>query len=77
MLSRDLGDIRKTQIKYLEMKNIRGMPPQTDFTYKKLCTFSYMFKLQAPSKYSLFDAIDLSRHYFPLLQTVFELVGTF
>ena len=33
-----------------------------------------MFKLQLPSKYSPSDAIHLSRHFFPLLKTVFELV---
>ena len=32
-----------------------------------------MFKLQSPSKYSPFDAIHLSKHFFPLLKTIFEL----
>ena len=32
-----------------------------------------MFKLHSPSKYSPFYAIHLSRHFFPLLKTVFEL----
>ena len=44
-----------------------------EFIYKKLCIYSYMFKVQSPSKYSPFDAIHLSR-LFPLLKTVFELV---
>ena len=30
----------------------------------KLCTYSYMFNLQSPSKNSSFDAIHLSRHFF-------------
>ena len=34
-----------------------------------------MFKLQSLSKYSPTDAIHLSRHFFPLLKTVFELIG--
>ena len=28
-----------------------------------MCIYSYMFKLQSPSKYSPFDAIHLSRHF--------------
>ena len=31
---------------------------------KKLYIYSYVFKLLSPSKYSLFDSIDLSRHFF-------------
>ena len=38
--------------------------PKTQNLYKKLCIYSYMFKLQSPSKYSSFDAIQLSRHFF-------------
>ena len=34
-----------------------------------------MFKPQSPSKYFLFDAIHPSRHFFPLLKTVFELMN--
>ena len=49
--------------------------PQMEFIYKKLCIYSYMFKLQLPSKYSPFDAIHLLRLFFPLLKTVFELVN--
>ena len=37
---------------------------KTEFTYKN-CIYSYTFKLQSPSKYSPFDAIHLSRHFFP------------
>ena len=40
---------------------------------EKLCIYSYLFKLQSPSKYSPFDVIHLSRFFFPLLQTVFKL----
>ena len=42
--------------------------------YTKLCIYSYMFKLQSPSKYSL-DAIQLPRFFFPQLKTFFELVN--
>ena len=34
-----------------------------EFIYKKLCIYSYMFKLQSPSKCFLFDPIHLSRHF--------------
>ena len=34
-----------------------------------------MFKLQSPSEYSPFAVIHLSRYFFPLLKTVFELVN--
>ena len=34
-----------------------------EIIYTKLCIFSYMFKLQSPSKYSLFDAVHLWRHF--------------
>ena len=43
------------------------------FIYKKLCIYSYMFKLQSPSKSSPFDAIHLT--FFPLIKTGFELIG--
>ena len=36
--------------------NMRG-DPKMQFIYKKLCIYSYTFKLQSPSKYSSFDAI--------------------
>ena len=41
-----------------------GGPPKTEFIYKKLCIYSYTFKLQSPSKYSPFDTIYLWRHFF-------------
>ena len=45
-----------------------GDPPNPEFNYKKLCIYSYMFKLQSSSKYSPLDAIQL----LSLLKTVFE-----
>ena len=52
----------------------RGDPkkPRSDVLKKSI--YSYMFKLQSPSKYFSSDAIYLLRH-FPLLKTVFELVN--
>ena len=41
-----------------------GGPKKTEFIYKKLCIYSYIFKLQSPSKYSPFDAIHLSKCFF-------------
>ena len=35
-----------------------------ELIYKKLCIYSYMFKLQSPSKYSPLDAIHPSRQFF-------------
>ena len=42
---------------------IQGVTPQKEFIYKKLCIYSYMLKLQSPSKYSPCDAIHLSRFF--------------
>ena len=53
--------------------NIQGKNQNTQFIYKKLCIYSYIFKLKSPSKYSPFDAIHLSRWFFLILKTVFEL----
>ena len=48
---------------------MRGDPPQkTEFIYKKLCIYSYMFKLQSPAKYFSFDAIQ---DFFPTAQNNF------
>ena len=44
-----------------------------EFMYKKLCVYSYMFKLHSPSQYSPFDAAHLLRH-FSTAQNSFELV---
>ena len=33
------------------------LPPNQNLFIKKKCIYSYMFKLQSPSKYSQFDAI--------------------
>ena len=38
------------------------LPPK--FIYKKLCIYSYMFKLQSPSKFAPFDAIHVLRCIF-------------
>ena len=51
-----------------------GGPKNWNLLIKKLCIYSYMFKLQSPSKYSLTDTINLLRHLFPLLKTSFELM---
>ena len=53
---------------------VRGGIPRKPGIYKKLCIYSYMFKLQSPSKYSPFDAIRLLR-FFLLLKTIFELIN--
>ena len=42
----------------------RGTQKILEFIYKKLCIYSYMFKLHSPSKCSAFDARHLSRHSF-------------
>ena len=53
--------------------HVWGVTPQNpEFIYKKLCIYSYMFKLQSPSKYSPFDVIHLWRLFFSLFKTVFE-----
>ena len=39
---------------------MRGDPPKRNLFIKKLRIYSYMFKHQSPSKYSLFDVIHLS-----------------
>ena len=36
-----------------------------DFICKKLCVYSYMFKLQSASKFSTFDAMHLWRCFIP------------
>ena len=41
-----------------------GTPPNLELFIKKLCVYSYLFKLQSPSKYSPFDAIQLLRLFF-------------
>ena len=50
-----------------------GSPIKPEFIYKKMCIYSYMFKVQSPSKYSPFDAIHLLR-LFSIAQNSFELV---
>ena len=34
------------------LNNTKGNPPNPECIYKKLCIYSYMFKLQSPLKYS-------------------------
>ena len=41
--------------------NYKTKDSSLEFIYKKLCIYSYMFKLQSPSKYSPFEEIHLSR----------------
>ena len=41
----------------------RGDPKNMEFIYKTLCIYSYMFKLQSPSKYSAFDVKQLLGHF--------------
>ena len=55
---------------------MKGDPENPEFIYKKLCVYSYILKLQTPSKYSPFRAIHLLRLFFPLLKTGFELVDS-
>ena len=43
---------------------MRETPQNTKFIYKRLSIYSYMFKLQSPSKYSPFDAIHLLSNFF-------------
>ena len=45
------------------ISHIQGRAPKMEFI-KKMCIYSYMFKLQSPSKYPPFDAIYLSRRFF-------------
>ena len=48
--------------------------PQNTGIYKKLCIYSYMFKLQSPSKYSPFDAMHLLRHFCHCSQQLLNLL---
>ena len=52
----------------------RGDPQNMEFIYKKLHICFYIFKLQSPSKYSLFDAIHLSRCFPICLQQSLNLL---
>ena len=45
-----------------------------EFIYKNCVCILTGLKIQSPSKSSLFDAIPLFRNFFPLLNTVLELV---
>ena len=48
---------------HLQFCYARGFPKTPEFIYKILCIYSYMFKLQSPSKYCPFDVIRLSRNF--------------
>ena len=50
----------------------REGPKKREFVYKKLCIYSYMFKL-SPLKSPLHLMQYTYRDVFPLLETVFEL----
>ena len=41
-----------------------GIQKTQEFIYKKLCIYSYKFKLQSLSNYSAFDAMHLLRWVF-------------
>ena len=43
---------------------MRGTPQNPEFIYKKLCLYSYMFKIQSPSKYSPLNAIHILKLFF-------------
>ena len=45
-------------------QDTRGEPPKTNI-YKNMCIYSYMFKLQLPSKNSPLDAVHLLRLFSP------------
>ena len=46
-------------------------PKTPEFICKKMCIYLYILKLQSSSKYSAFDAIHLSRHFFYTAQNSF------
>ena len=43
---------------------IHERQPQSRNLFIKVCIYSYLLKLQAPSKYSPFDAINLWKYFF-------------
>ena len=49
---------------FLRYDICEGDPKKPRIYLQKILYYSYMFKLQSPSKYSPFDAIHLSRHFF-------------
>ena len=53
---------------------LRVDPPKQESICRKLSIYSYMFKLQSPTKSSSFDVIHVSRHFFHFSK-VFELVN--
>ena len=63
----------KTQPHFLKYREYWRGHQKMGFIYKKVCIYSYLFKLQSLSKYSPFDAIHLWRHFLHYSK-VFELV---
>ena len=59
--------------KELAIEHMKGDPKNPEFIYKILCIYSYMFKLQSPSKYSPSNAICLSRCFFHCSKEVLNL----
>ena len=51
----------------------RRKPKNPKFIYKKLYSYSYMFKIQSPPKYSTFDAIHQLRCFFHCSKQVLSL----
>ena len=49
---------------YVLPKDTNGTQKTPGIHLLKMCIYSYMFKLQSPSKYSPFDAVHLMRHFF-------------
>ena len=45
-------------------RHMRGDPPKHRIYLQKFCIYSYRLEIQSSSKYSAFDAIHLSRHFF-------------
>ena len=54
--------------------HLKANPHKKEFIYKKLCIYSYMFKLQPPSNFFPFDAKHLTRLFFHCSK-VFEFVN--
>ena len=57
--------------KSINTKYEEGPKTPPAFTYKKLYTYSHMFKLESPSMYCPFDAIHLSRRFSSTAQSSF------
>ena len=64
------GSAEGREMHFQGTESTRGDPKPQNLFIKKLCIYSYMFKLQSPSKYSPSDAIHLLR-IFPTAQNNF------